>query len=160
MMGVALAPQIADYISMLIDGGEEKLTLFAWHIEVLDILEKALRRHGLVRIDGSTTTRQKQERIDLFIQNPGCRIILGNLLSMGTGTDGLQEVCYHALIAEPDWSPGPNIQAFDRLDRGGQRNTVQGEIFVAPGSFAERVLATALNKLRVLHSALDKEIEL
>ena len=160
MMGVALAPQIADYISMLIDGGEEKLTLFAWHIEVLDILEKALRRHGLVRIDGNTSTGQKQERIDTFIKEPGCRIILGNLLSMGTGTDGLQEVCYHALIAEPDWSPGPNIQAFDRLDRGGQRNTVQGEIFVAPGSFAERVLATALNKLRVLHSALDKEIEL
>ena len=157
MMGVALAPQIANYAAMLLDSGEEKLTLFAWHIEVLDILERALQKYGVVRIDGSTSAKQKQDRVDMFIQNPACHVIIGNLLSMGTGTDGLQEVCYHGLIAEPSWTPGENIQAFDRLDRGGQRNAVQGEIFVAPNSIAERVLASALTKLHVTHNTLDRE---
>jgi SNF2 family DNA or RNA helicase len=142
---------------MLLDSGEEKLTLFAWHIEVLDILERALQKYGVVRIDGSTSAKQKQDRVDMFIQNPACHVIIGNLLSMGTGTDGLQEVCYHGLIAEPSWTPGENIQAFDRLDRGGQRNAVQGEIFVAPNSIAERVLASALTKLHVTHNTLDRE---
>lgn len=160
MMGIALAPQIADYVDMLIEGGEDKLVLFAWHIEVLDILEKRLNKFGIRRIDGRTSAVRKQKYVDDFIGDPTVRIIMGNILSMGTGTDGLQLVSSHALIAEPDWTPGNNIQAFDRLDRGGQTNTVQGDIFVAPGSFAERVLAGALRKLQVTHKALDKRHEL
>lgn len=158
LMGIALAPQVADYVDMLIEGGEEKLVVFAWHIEVLNMLQKALFKHGVLRIDGRTSANQKQSHVDQFIKDPKYKIIMGNMLSMGTGTDGLQEVASHALIAEPDWTPGNNIQAFDRLDRGGQRGTVQGDIFVAPGSFAERVLASALRKLQVTNKALDKRV--
>lgn len=155
MMGIALAPQIADYIDMLIEGGEEKLVVFAWHIEVMNILERALAKHGIVRIDGSTGATAKAAKVKRFQKDPKIQIILGNLQSMGTGTDGLQEVAWHALIAEPDWVAGNNEQAFDRLDRGGQRRQVQGDIFVAPGSFAERILASALRKNQITHKALD-----
>lgn len=156
MMGIALAPQVCDYVATLLDGGEEKIVLFAWHIEVLNIIEERLRKYGVVRIDGSISSTQKEKRKDLFIAEPGIRVIAGNILSMGTGVDGLQDVCSHAVIGEPDWTPGNNIQAFDRLDRGGQRETVQGDICVAPGSFAERILASALRKLQTTHKALDK----
>ena len=155
-MGVAMAPQVADYVNMLIDGGEEKIVLFAWHIEVLNILEERLRKHNPVRVDGTTGAARKQLRVDKFINDPDCQIIMGNVLSLGTGTDGLQEVSAHALIAEPDWVPGHNIQCFDRLDRGGQTRSVQGDIFVTPGSIAEKVLASALRKLQITHKALDR----
>lgn len=158
LMGIALAPQIADYIEMLIDGGETKLVLFAWHLEVMNILENRLRKYGLVRIDGSTGASKKDKLVTDFRTDPKIQIILGNLQSMGTGTDGLQEVSNHALIAEPDWTPGNNEQAFDRLDRGGQSRQVQGDIFVAPGSFAEKVLGSALRKMSVTNKALDKRI--
>ena len=156
MMGVALAPQIADYIDMLIDGGEEKLVVFAWHIEVLDILEARWQKHSVLRVDGRTTPAKKDRLIHQFISDPRCNVMLGNTLSMGTGTDGLQEVAYHGLIAEPSWTAGENIQCFDRLDRGGQNRTVQGDIIVAPGSIAERVLASSLRKLHITDAALDK----
>lgn len=155
MMGIAMAPQVADWVDMLIEGGEEKLVVFAWHIEVLNILEARFEKHGVVRIDGSTGLTKKERLVDVFQSDPTVRIALGNILSMGVGTDGLQRVCAHGLIAEPDWVPGNNIQCFDRLDRGGQTRQVQGDIFVAPGSFAERVLASALRKGRVVHSVLD-----
>lgn len=155
-MGIAMAPQVADYISMLIDGGEEKLVVFAWHTEVMDILEKRLSKYGLIRVDGSTSAARKERLVKSFIDQFGVQIALGNLLSMGVGTDGLQKVSSHALIAEPDWTPGNNIQAFDRLDRGGQTRTVQGDIFVAPNSFAERVLGAALKKNQTIHKALDR----
>ena len=29
--------------------------------------------------------------------------MIGNTLSLGTGTDGLQKVSAHVLLAEPDW---------------------------------------------------------
>lgn len=156
LMGVALAPQVAAYIHMLLDGGEDKLVVFAWHKEVLDILEQAWIRHGVVRVDGRTTPGQKDRLVQQFITDPSCHVILGNVLSLGTGTDGLQLVSSHALIAEPSWVPGENIQCFDRLDRGGQQCQVQGDIFVAPNSFAEKVLASALRKARVTHQALDQ----
>jgi len=156
MMGLALAPQIVDYVKTLLDGGEEKLVLFAWHIEVLDILCAGLADYGVLRVDGSTSASRKQQRVDQFRKDPLIRVMACNTLSLGTGTDGLQEVSSHALICEPDWVPGNNIQAFDRLDRGGQRNTVQGDIFVAPNSIAEKVLASALRKLKTTHQTLDQ----
>jgi SNF2 family DNA or RNA helicase len=158
MMGIAMAPQVADYIDMLINGGEEKITLFAWHREVMDILEQRLQHHGLIRIDGSTSSVKKERLVNKFMNEPSCQIALGNLLSMGVGTDGLQKVSWHALIAEPSWVPGDNLQAFDRLDRGGQELQVQGDIFVAPNSFAERVLASSLRKLSTINKALDRKM--
>jgi len=155
MMGLALAPQIVEFVSTLLDGGEEKLVLFGWHIDVLTILQNGLHQYGVLRVDGSTSPTRKQALVEQFIRDPRAKVMLGNILSLGTGTDGLQEVCCHALICEPDWVPGNNIQAFDRLDRGGQRNQVQGDIFVAPNSLAEKVLASALRKLQVTNKALD-----
>lgn len=158
LMSIAMAPQVADYVSMLIESGETKITLFAWHIEVLNILEERLKQYGTVRIDGSTSAARKQKLVQRYIDEPELHICMGNILSMGVGTDGLQLVCNHGLIAEPDWVPGNNIQCFDRLDRGGQNWQVQGDIFVAPGSIAEKVLASALRKGQVLHKTLDHRI--
>jgi SWI/SNF-related matrix-associated actin-dependent regulator 1 of chromatin subfamily A len=155
-MGVAMAPSVADYVEMLLLGGETKLVVFAWHLEVLSILEEKLKRYGVVRIDGHTSGTQKEARIADFISNPKIQVIIGNLQSMGVGTDGLQLASCHALIAEPDWAPANNIQAFDRLNRGGQTRTVQGDILVAPNSIAERVLASALRKMHITHIALDR----
>lgn len=157
-MGIALAPQVAAYVADVIDGGETKITLFGWHIEVLNILQERLAKYGVIRIDGSTTSAQREKRKEAFIKDPAINVALGNLQSMGVGTDGLQDVSYHAFIAEPDWVPGNNIQAFDRLDRGGQTRTVQGDIFVAPNSFAERILASALRKGQTIHKTLDRRI--
>lgn len=157
MMGIAMAPQVCDYVDMLIEGGEEKIVLFGWHHEVLDIYEHKLGKHGIVRVDGNTTPGQKDKIIKRFIADPEVQVITGNLLSLGTGTDGLQLVSTHALIGEPSWTPGENIQGFDRLDRFGQRGTVQGDIFVAPNSFAERILASSLRKLQNIHKALDRK---
>jgi SWI/SNF-related matrix-associated actin-dependent regulator 1 of chromatin subfamily A len=154
-MGLAIAPQVADYAAMCIDGGDEKLVIFAWHIDVLNYLEEKLARFGVLRIDGSTTAKQKQVRVKIFQEDRRFKIMLGNTLSLGTGTDGLQHVACHALLAEPDPVPGNNEQAVDRLDRGGQLRTVQADLFVAPGSILERILAGSLHKRHNTHKALD-----
>ena len=158
LMGEAMAPQVAEYIRTLLDGGEEKLTLFYHHINVGNILQHELQAYGVCRVDGSTGAVAKDALVQEFQANPAKRVMMGNLLSLGTGTDGLQHVCFHAIICEPSWVPGENIQAFDRLDRGGQLQLVQGDIMVAPNSLSEKILASALRKLRNTHSALDRRI--
>lgn len=155
-MGEAIAPQVADYAEMLIEGGEEKVLIFAWHVSVLDILQKRLTKHGLMRVDGKTSASQKTHRCDQFINNPKIRFLIGNTLSLGTGTDGLQVASAHALLAEPEWVPGNNEQAVDRLNRIGQTRTVQADLFVAPGSLLEKILASALHKAQNTDKALDR----
>ena len=156
-MGLAMAPSIAGYVKMLLDGGETKLVVFAWHIEVMNILERELARHHPVRVDGSTSAKNREHAIHTFMTDPKCEVIMGNLLSLGTGVDGLQTVSNHAIIAEPDWTPGNNVQACDRLNRGGQTRTVMCDMMVAPGSIAEKILATAVRKLGVTTKVLDQQ---
>ena len=162
LMGEAIAPQAAKWLEMLHDGGEDKLVLFYWFIEngtiVYNELGKALARRGksIVRVDGHTSATEKAALVSQFITDPNCAVMMGNVLTLGTGTDGLQKVCNHCLIMEPEWVPGNNVQCVDRLDRWGQRSTVQADIFVAPNSIAERVLDSALRKARVTHNALDR----
>ena len=156
-MGEALAPQVVDYAQMLLNGGVEKLVIFAWHKSVLDILEKGLHKWNPLRVDGNSTGAARSSAVGSFQRDTRCHVIIGNYLSLGTGTDGLQNVSSHALCAEPSWVHGENVQMIDRLDRLGQTRTVMADFFVAPGSFSEHVLATSLRKGQVVHMSLDAQ---
>jgi SWI/SNF-related matrix-associated actin-dependent regulator 1 of chromatin subfamily A len=156
-MGLAIAPQVADYVDMLMDGGETKLVVFAWHKDVLDLFQHRFEKYGVVRIDGSTDAKGREFAKTAFVHGEA-QIIIGNTLSLGTGVDELQHVSARAILAEPDWVPGNNVQAVDRLDRFGQQRTVQADLFVAPKSVLEKVLASALRKAHNVHEALDGSI--
>lgn len=158
MMGIAIAPLAADYIDMLLEGGEEKICVFAWHIEVLDILMRKLKRYDPLRIDGSTPPTRKPLIVGQFARS-GSRLLIGNILSMGTGTDGLQEACQRGVAAEASWVSGDNEQMVDRLDRMGQSGQVLFDFLVAPGSYSEHVLGSSLRKRKVTHTALDQRLD-
>lgn len=157
IMGVAIAPQIADYALDFLDGSDEKLVIFGWHIEVLDIFENLLSKYGTVRVDGSKSAVARQKAVDDFVGDDNIRVFIGNIQSAGTGTDGLQLVASRCYLAEPDWVPAQNEQAVSRLDRIGQENLVNAEIFVAPGSISEKILVKALEKMNVIHRVLDRK---
>lgn len=157
MMGIAVAPLAGDYIDMLLDGGEEKVFVVAYHTQVLDMLEARLSRYKPLRIDGSTSATQRQRRVELF-STPPHRVMLGQILAIGTGVDGLQQHCSRGVAAEPDWVPGVNEQVINRLDRMGQELQVLFSFLVAPNSMGERVLGTSLQKAQEVDKALDRQI--
>ena len=157
LMGIALAPQIVDYATDFLEGSDEKLVIFGWHLEVLDIFEEELSRFGTVRIDGRKSANARQKAVDDFINRPNTRVFIGNIQAAGTGLDGLQQVCSRCYLAEPDWVPAQNEQAVSRLDRIGQNELVTAEIFVAPGSISEKILVRALEKMNVIHRVLDEK---
>jgi SNF2 family DNA or RNA helicase len=157
MMGKAIAPQAVNYLKMLHEGGEDKILVFYWHREVGDILQKGLDKFGCARIDGSTSPGNIAKQLDWFI-NGNASFIVGQIMVLGTGHDGLQKASRRAVAAEPHWVLGDTEQAFRRLYRLGQTNEVLADILVAPDSLAEKVLATALRKGAIVHQALDKRV--
>ena len=156
LMGEATAPFALEYIITLLEGGEDKLFVVAYHKNVMDFLHQKLEKYGLRRIDGATGAGAKERLKDEFIADPSIRVFLANMLTGGTGLDGLQAVCSHEVVCEPEWVMGNNQQVIDRLDRGGQANHVQADFIVAPGSLCEKVLAKAIQKGQTTFKALDR----
>jgi SWI/SNF-related matrix-associated actin-dependent regulator 1 of chromatin subfamily A len=110
-----------------------------------------------VRVDGRKSALARQQAVDDFISKAHTRVFIGNIQAAGTGLDGLQQVCSRCYLAEPDWVPAQNEQAVSRLDRIGQKEIVNAEIFVAPGSISEKILVRALEKMNVIHRVLDQK---
>ena len=155
-MGLAMAPQVVDYLKMLLDGGATKLVVFVWHKQVTDILVEALASRGVVWTDGRNTSR-KDAIVQRFIRDPSINMLIGNILTLGTGTDEIQHVANHCLFAEPDWVQGNNDQAVKRLARVGQLSRVLADFFLVENSMAELVLGTALRKGRKVEKVLDRK---
>lgn len=154
-MGEAMAPAVLEHLLMLMDGGVEKIVVFAHHHSVLAVLQGGLAKHGVLRVDGSTSARGKNQAVEKFKFDPRLKVFLGQQQSIATGTDGLQDVATHCVLVEPSWVAGDNEQAVDRLHRMGQKGSVLAQIMVAPGSISERILGRSISKGRTVQKVLD-----
>jgi SWI/SNF-related matrix-associated actin-dependent regulator of chromatin subfamily A-like protein 1 len=154
-MGEAMAPAVLAHLLMLLDGGVEKLVVFAHHHSVLDCLEKGLQKFQPLRIDGHVSAKGKFTKVEQFRFDPRKQVILGQLQSIGTGTDGLQDVATHCVFAEVSWVHGENEQGVDRLHRMGQKGSVLAQLMVAQGSISERIIGRSIAKGRNVHKVLD-----
>lgn len=169
-LGEAKAPVVADYIEELLDDGVEKVIVGAWHRETIDgegvagtglsvlhYLRKRLKKYGLVYMDGTTSTRNKQLAVDTFQEDDETRVILGQLGPIGLGWTLTK--AQDAVLAEFYWVPGMNDQFLDRLHRRGQEGDyIIGHIPIVPDTPDERVLGTAIWKDRNIYQALDAEM--
>jgi SWI/SNF-related matrix-associated actin-dependent regulator of chromatin subfamily A-like protein 1 len=127
-----------------------KLTIFSIHKIGIKWLANKLHTFNPVVIDGSTPAEKRQPNIDRFQKDPTVRVILGNIDAMGTGVDGLQNVCDEAIFTEQSWVPSQNLQAVMRLARLGQKNPVRARIFSLYQSADEQVQDVLTNKAREL----------
>lgn len=154
-MGEAMAPAVLEHLLVLLDGGVEKLVVFAHHHSVLGALQAGMAKHGVLRVDGSTSARGKNQAVEKFKFDPRLKVFLGQMQSIATGTDGLQDVATHCVFAEQSWIFGENEQAVDRLHRMGQKGSVLAQLLVAPGSISERILGRSISKGRTVQKVLD-----
>ena len=154
LLGEAKAPAIADYVNDLLAEGISKVIVAAWHHSVLDFLREKLEHHGLVYVDGRTSTVNKQKAVDMFQYDDQVKIILGQMKPLGTGWSltAAQDV----VNAEPSWVSGENDQLLDRPHRIGQVGSyVLGHIPVVPGTMDERMLSVVIEKDKNIYKALD-----
>lgn len=152
-MGIAKAPLVIDHLRNLFDGGTEKVVCFAFHTEVVRLLEEAFPHAAVV--SGKTRMVDREAEKTRFQTDPKCKLFIGQLTAAGTGIDGLQNVCSHAVFAEASWTPGENEQCGDRIHRFGQKLGVLLQFLVAAGSLDERILKKCIEKLRTTNKALD-----
>jgi SNF2 family DNA or RNA helicase len=152
---MAKLPAIADAITEDLTTNQiPKLVVFGIHkIGVRWLAEKLKRFHPLT-ISGDTPAEKRQPNIDRFQSDDSVRLIIGNIAAMGTGVDGLQNVCDEAIFCEQDWVPSSNAQAVMRLCRIGQKNPVRVRIFSLYNSVDEHVQDVLTRKMKELSKIL------
>ena len=132
-----------------------KLLLFAWHRDVVDLLVESLKKYHPVKIYGGISVAAREDAKTTFIQDDKCRIMVANIQAGGVGIDGLQKVCNHVAFAEFSHTPLDHRQAEDRLHRGGQDLPVTSYYLIAPGTVDDDSVEVLDDRAQMLDNALD-----
>lgn len=123
----------------------------------LDLLEFALERHGhaFVRLDGSMNVRQRAAVLTKFKSDPDVRVLL---VSIRAGGQGLNFTAANKVyMMEPQFNPGVEHQAIDRVHRLGQERAVQITRFIMKDSVEEALLKLQDKKLKLARLSMDKK---
>lgn len=149
-------PHVIAWIKDFLESSNQKLMVAVVHRDKCGrLLYDHFGSKIAVIMDGQLTSKQKEATKERFINDPDCRLLIGNILSTGTGTDGLQHVCSNLLYAELDWSPANMSQCTSRLDRTGQKEPVTVTYMTVMGSIEDQLARTLDKKSKILASVLD-----
>ncbi len=106
------------------DNEGESLVVFTKFAEVAQALSNYLSKNKIKNVIfiGEMSSSKRQVAKNMFVQHSAdCRVLIGTIGALGTGTDGLQYVCSNVVFLDRDWTPGLNQQAEDRVNRSGAK---------------------------------------
>lgn len=146
-IGIAKVPACLEVIKDVLRGGDEKILIFAHHIDVVAMLVDGLKEYAPLAISGKTSKPDRQARVNLFQNDDACRILIGNIQASGTGFTLTKAT--RVIFVEWSWVPAENEQASDRAHRIGQREAVHVQYLVFKNSLDKVVLETNLRKRQV-----------
>lgn len=143
--GILKVLPIVEWLLAEFDSGLEKIVVICVHREVIDGIYTKLKEHKIDSVIywGGMTDAQKEKAKSDFIQKEKIRAIIGQIVAMGTGTDGIQHATGRMLFAEWSWIDDDNYQAICRLDRIGQEEPVIGQFAGLEGSLDGAIMAAA-----------------
>ena len=135
----------------------DKVVVFARHRNVVAALSDGLTAlgHGNVVYQGGMSDGAKHNAISEFVDDPTCRVFVGNLAAAGTGINRLQTVCSNLDFVELPWVPDEMTQGIGRLDRMGQEaDSVNVNVLHAPGTIEAAVLGVHEGKTAVIEKLM------
>ena len=143
------------WVRDFLDNGENKLLIFAWHRDVVDLLVEELKAYHPGKLYGGISPKDREGCRQRFIKDSNCRVLVANIQAGGVGIDGFQEVCSHCAFVEFSHTPNDHRQAEDRLHRGGQKRAVNSYYLVAPGTVDMDAVEVLDSRAKMLDGVLD-----
>lgn len=104
------------------DSGQ-KIVIFSQYLDMLAIIESYLRKKGIGFASIKGSTRDRNEQLHRFREDPSCEVFVASLLAAGVGID----LTVASIVIHYDrwWNPAKENQATDRVHRIGQNRGVQ-----------------------------------
>lgn len=146
-IGEAKAGALADFLADELEGGDQRLVVYAWHQSVMDALHQRLDGYGVVRICGRTRPAERLARP--FVDRPSARVFLGQIIAAGEAIDCCPASNF--VFAEMSWNPKDNEQAMCRILGPNQVEPALIRTATLKGSLDEAVHAVNGRKTRALN---------
>ena len=132
---------------------DEKIVVFAWHLDVISALHARLKAFRPLVINGATPQGSRTAAIDLFQTQPEPRVII---IQMAAGGHVITLTRSHnVIIVEPDPVPENNRQPISRCDRFGQTERVLARLISIPGTIDDRIAEICTRKIRDINFLID-----
>ena len=126
--------------------GGGKLVLFSrYRLTNRSCLSK-FAAYNPVAVFGEVSAADRDKAIDRFVEDPTCRLFIGNDQSAAFGIDRLQHVCSTVMFLEPSMSVSAFTQAIARCHRIGQNLPVTVKLATALDTLQERQMKALLDK--------------
>mgnify|MGYP006777930119 CR=1 FL=1 len=151
--GLIKVPQVAELIKAELDGGLQKLVVFAVHQTAIEWLRQLLEDYDAVTLYGNTPALKRDRHIQKFQTNPRCRVFIGNILAAGTAIN--LTAASDVLFLEADWVPANNAQAAMRCHRIGQTKPVSVRFVTLADSMDQEITRVIRRKTKDLTQVFD-----
>ncbi len=145
---------LRELLANAVEGGH-KVLVFSQFVQMLKLVEKAIKEDGIKYeyLDGST--KDRAERVDRFQGDP---TVGAFLISLKAGGTGLNLTAADTVIHfDPWWNPAVEQQATDRAHRIGQNKVVSVYRLVAAGTIEEKILQLKAKKRELVASVLSED---
>lgn len=150
-LAIAKAPMVKEHVDRLLESGE-KVILFCYHKEVAQYFKKYYDNQCAF-VTGSTPSAKRQAQVDMFQEDPDCRVFIGNIAAAGVGFT--LTASHFVVFAELSWVPSELEQAEDRAWRIGQEHWVLVQHLVVDGSLDARLIEVIIDRMETISRALD-----
>jgi len=110
--------------------GGQKVIVFSYFKDVLNVVTQALGDKALGPITGSVSPQQRQALVDTFTQSTEPLALVGQIQAAGTGLN--IQAASVVIICEPQIKPSLEVQAIARAHRMGQVRSVQVHRLLIP----------------------------
>jgi non-specific serine/threonine protein kinase len=143
-----------ELLDTLVHDGQ-KVLVFSQFVQMLTLLEKECRARNISTHTLTGQTKDRQEVVNAFQNDPNPGVFLLSLRAAGTGLN-LTNASY-VVLYDPWWNPAVEAQAIDRSHRIGQTNTVNAYRLIAPGTVEEKIWELQQSKAKTIADVLGEE---
>ncbi len=137
-----------------ISESKRKILVFSQFTGMLDILSKELDAKEIPHVYLSGKTRNRQQMVDTFNNNPAITVFLISLKAGGTGLNLTSADT--VIIFDPWWNPSVENQAIDRAHRIGQKSSVNVYKLITKGTIEEKILALQQKKKNLFDALIGE----
>ncbi|KEQ71514.1 hypothetical protein M436DRAFT_34116, partial [Aureobasidium namibiae CBS 147.97] len=139
----------------LVEIGEPPIrsVVFSSWTSYLDLIEIALKDSniGFLRLDGKLSVSARTAVLDRFKSDASITVCL---VSIKAGGQGLNfTAANHVFMMEPQFNPGVELQAVDRVHRLGQKRDVHIRRYIMANSFEEKIVELQKKKIQLANLA-------
>jgi SNF2 family DNA or RNA helicase len=123
---------------------QHKILVFSQFVSMLNLVGEELDKSGIRYVSLTGATKDREEVVRSFQDDPQVRVFLLSLKAGGAGLN-LTAASYVFLV-DPWWNPAVEAQAIDRAYRIGQHKNVQAIRLICPGTVEEKMMLLQQSK--------------